>query len=172
MINRKRVQRLMRLMGLESTAPQPTTSTPGAGPPRLSVSAAGAHDRTAEPGLGHGYHLHPDGARLRLPGGDHRLVLPPGPGVAAVQHAGHGLLHRGVEANFDQASNVAISEFPSHTSAGRPASSKHSPTGLTAVAEELAVRMTMGGGDFTMNARSERHRAFPTGKNPDRWETR
>ena len=27
-INRKRVQRLMRLMGLESTAPQPTTSTP------------------------------------------------------------------------------------------------------------------------------------------------
>ena len=69
----------------------------GAGPPRLPVSAAGAHDRTAEPGLGHGYHLHPDGARLRLPGGDHRLVLPPGPGVAAVQHAGHGLLHRGVE---------------------------------------------------------------------------
>ena len=28
LINRKRVQRLMRLMGLESTAPKPTTSTP------------------------------------------------------------------------------------------------------------------------------------------------
>ena len=96
-INRKRVPTPDAVDGAGEHGATTHNEHAGAGPPRLPVSAAGAHDRTAEPGLGHGYHLHPDGARLRLPGGDHRLVLPPGPGVAAVQHAGHGLLPRGVE---------------------------------------------------------------------------
>ena len=91
----------------------------GAGPSGLPVSAARARDRAAEPGVGHGYHLHPDGARLRLPGGDHRLVLPPGAGVAAVQHAGHGLLPRGPAGRFgrptifntDQGSQFTAGDF-------------------------------------------------------------
>ena len=55
----------------------------GAGPQDLPVSAARPGDRPAQPGLGDGHHLHPDGARLRLPGGGGRLVQPPGPGLAA-----------------------------------------------------------------------------------------
>ena len=96
-INRKRVQRLMRLMGLESTAPQPTTSTPAPDHPVYPYLLRGltiarpnqvwATDITYIP-MARGF------AYLVA---IHRLVLPPGPGVAAVQHAGHGLLHRGVE---------------------------------------------------------------------------
>ena len=87
-INRKRVQRLMRLMGLESTAPQPTTSTPAPDHPVYPYLLRGltiarpnqvwATDITYIPmARGFAYPI--------------RLVLPPGPGVAAVQHAGHGL---------------------------------------------------------------------------------
>ena len=93
LINRKRVQRLMRLMGLESTAPKPDDKHARARTPGLPVSATGPDDLANEPGLGGGYYLHPDGARLRLPGGDPRLVLPPGPGLEAVQYSRHGLLH-------------------------------------------------------------------------------
>ena len=45
------------------------------GTPRLSLPVARADDRAAEPGVGDGHHLHPDGPRLPLSGGDHRLVL-------------------------------------------------------------------------------------------------
>ena len=47
----------------------------GAGPQDLSVSAARHGDHAAEPGLGDGHHLHPDGAGLRLSRGRARLVL-------------------------------------------------------------------------------------------------
>ena len=40
----------------------------GAGPEDLPVSAARDRDHAAEPGVGDGHHLHPDGARLRLSG--------------------------------------------------------------------------------------------------------
>ena len=45
---------------------------------RLPVSAARHRDHAGEPSVGDGYHLHPDGARLRLSGGGARLVQPPG----------------------------------------------------------------------------------------------
>ena len=41
----------------------------GARPPDLSLSAAQAADHPTEPGLGHGHHVHPHGARLCLSGG-------------------------------------------------------------------------------------------------------
>src|SRR5260370_9321055 len=47
-----------------------------AGAQDLSVSAARHRDRTAKPGVGDGYHLHPDGPRLRLSGRVARLVQP------------------------------------------------------------------------------------------------
>ena len=40
----------------------------------LPVSAARDSDRAPDPGVGDGYHLHPDGARVRLFGGGARLV--------------------------------------------------------------------------------------------------
>ena len=63
----------------------------------LPVSAARDRDRAAEPGVGDGHHLHPDGARVRLSGRSARLVQPPGAGVAAVDHHGGDVLHRGAD---------------------------------------------------------------------------
>ena len=48
----------------------------------------------AEPGVGNGHHLHPDGAWLRLSGCRARLVQPPCVVVAAVDHDGSGILRR------------------------------------------------------------------------------
>ena len=45
-------------------------------PQDLPVSAARDGDHAAEPGVGDGHHLHPDGARLRLSGRRARLVQP------------------------------------------------------------------------------------------------
>ena len=47
----------------------------GAGAQDLPVSAARARDHAAEPGLGDGHHVHPDGQGLRLSRGRARLVL-------------------------------------------------------------------------------------------------
>ena len=63
-------------------------------PQNLPVSAARAGDHAAEPGVGDGHHLHPDGARLRLSRRGARLVQPPRAGVAAVDHDGGGVLRR------------------------------------------------------------------------------
>ena len=41
-------------------------------------------DHAAQPGVGDGHHLHPDGPRLRLSGSRARLVEPPASGMAAV----------------------------------------------------------------------------------------
>jgi transposase InsO family protein len=74
-VNRKRVQRLMRLMGIESMAPKPKTSEPHPEHVRQPVPPSRARDFQAEPGLGDGHHVHPDEGRLRVPRRDHRLVL-------------------------------------------------------------------------------------------------
>ena len=65
-----------------------------AGPQDLPVSAARDGDHAAEPGVGDGHHLHPDGARLRLSGRGARLVQPPRAVVAAIDHDGGGVLRR------------------------------------------------------------------------------
>ena len=42
--------------------------------------------------VGDGHHVHPDGARLRVPGRDHRLAQPQGAGLGRVDLDGGGLL--------------------------------------------------------------------------------
>ena len=64
-------------------------------PQDLSVSAARDGDHAAEPGLGDGHHVHPDGAWLRLSRCRAGLGDPPGSVLAAVDHDGGGLLRRG-----------------------------------------------------------------------------
>ena len=54
----------------------------------ISLSAARRGDYRAEPRVGGRHNLHPDGARLSVSGGDHRLGQPRGSGVAAVEHDG------------------------------------------------------------------------------------
>ena len=75
--------------GLSGAADQ--RSAPRA--PGLPLSAAGSGDRAGEPCLVRRHHLHPGAARLPLPGGDHGLGEPLCAGLAAVEHAGRGLLH-------------------------------------------------------------------------------
>ena len=73
-VNRKRVQRLMRLMGLEAVYPKPRLSVGGAGPQGLSVPAAGRGDRAARPGVEHGYHVYSHAEGVHVPDGGDRLV--------------------------------------------------------------------------------------------------
>jgi hypothetical protein len=49
----------------------------------------------AEPVPGDGHHLHPDAVRLFLSSGGDRLVQPEGHDLAALDHHGRRLLHRG-----------------------------------------------------------------------------
>src|SRR6266481_6267225 len=99
-INRKRVQRLMRVMGIEALVPRPGTSkaAPGhkihpyllrgltiAEPNHVWAADISRRMRSIRPDL------HPDGARLPLSGGDHRLGEPGGSGPAAVEHVGYQL---------------------------------------------------------------------------------
>ena len=93
-VNRKRVQRLMRKMGIAALGPKPRHEQAGAGPQDLPLSAAQSGDRAAEPRLGRGYHVISDRPRLPLSGGDHRLGEPRGSGVAHLQYDGHVLLPR------------------------------------------------------------------------------
>src|SRR5208337_2643258 len=52
----------------------------------ISLPAARPEDCRAEPRAGGRRDLHPDGVRLPLSGGDHRLGQPGGSGMAAVEH--------------------------------------------------------------------------------------
>jgi len=91
--NRKRVQWLMRLMGLAGiTRPpyQPASFAAQA----LSPSAAGHHRHTSQSGLEHRYHLYPPGTGFCLSGGDHRLVQPQSAEPTVEQYDGCGLLYR------------------------------------------------------------------------------
>ena len=90
-INRKRVQRLMRVMGIEALVPRPGTSKAAPGH-KLSLSAARRGDHRAQPCLGQRHHLYPDGARLSVSGGGDRLGQPGGIVVAAFQHDGYAVL--------------------------------------------------------------------------------
>src|SRR5262249_32260378 len=94
-VNRKRGQRLMRLLGLAAVSPPPNTSQPGSGTQDLSVPAARPDDRAGQSGLVLRHYLHPDGQRLSLPGGDHGLGQPRGAGLAPLQHARRRFLRRG-----------------------------------------------------------------------------
>ena len=68
-VNRKRVQRLVRQMGLRALYPKPRTSQPGGRTHGVSVPAEGPVHRATESGVGNRYLLHPDGARVHVSGG-------------------------------------------------------------------------------------------------------
>lgn len=87
-INRKRVQRLMRQMGIAALGPKPRTTNPAARPQDLPVSAARCGDRSTEPGVGSGHNLPADWSRLSVSGGDHGLGKPRCAGMAAVEQHG------------------------------------------------------------------------------------
>src|SRR5436190_21680609 len=98
-VNRKRVQRLMRLLGLAAIYQRPKTSKPAAAhkiyPYLLRVPAAWARDRAGQSSVVLRRYLHPDGQGLSLPGGDHGLGKPRGAGVASIEHTRRRFLRRG-----------------------------------------------------------------------------
>ena len=95
MIGRRHVATLMKRMGIEAIYRKPNTSKPAPGHKIYPYLLRKLPVITAQPGLGDGYHLHPDGARLRLSCRRRRLVQPPGSRLAVVDHDGSGVLHRG-----------------------------------------------------------------------------
>ena len=63
-VNRKRVQRLMRLMDLESVAPKPNTSKPAPENPAYPYLLRNLAISRGQSGLRSGHHIHSDGARF------------------------------------------------------------------------------------------------------------
>ena len=105
-VGRKRVRRLMAKMGLTAIYQKPRTSEPHPAhrtykyllrhlvidrPNQVLLSAMRASPAGQRV---RGYHLHPDAARLPVPGGHHGLGDAQGPGMAAVEHNGCRVLHR------------------------------------------------------------------------------
>ena len=93
-IGRRHVKTLMRRMGIEALYRRPRTTKPEPGHKIYPYLLARHGDRASEPGLGHGHHLHPDGAWLRVSRRRARLGNPPGAVMAAVDHDGGGVLRR------------------------------------------------------------------------------
>ena len=94
-IGRRRVRRLMTKMGLLPIYQRPRTSDPRPQHriypylPRYMAIERPNQVWCAD------VHLHPDAARLPVPGGDHGLSDPQGAGMAAVEHHGYRLLRHG-----------------------------------------------------------------------------
>ncbi|MCK1568819.1 transposase [Bradyrhizobium sp. 173] len=80
-VNRKRVQRLMRKMGIAALGPKPNTTKPAPGP--------------AKPGVGGRHHVFAHRPWLSLSRRRHRLGEPCGSGVAVVEHDGRLVLRGG-----------------------------------------------------------------------------
>ena len=82
----RHIKTLMRRMGVEALYRQPQHLEKQAPGHRiLSLPAARPGHHAARPGLGHGHHLHSDGARIRLSGRGGGLVQPQSSCLEAVQ---------------------------------------------------------------------------------------
>ena len=91
-VNTKRVQRLMRRMGIEAIYRRPRTTRPDSGHKGVSLPAQRPSDQRGEPGLGDRHRLCPDGAGIHVPGSHHGLAQPVRALVEVVQHPGSRLL--------------------------------------------------------------------------------
>jgi hypothetical protein len=96
LVNRKRAQRLMRVMGLEAIYQKPNTSQPHPDHKVYPYLFAGSGHCPAGPSVVRGYHIYPDGQRVCVSGGSDGLVQPASAGVAAFDHHGAGFLRGGI----------------------------------------------------------------------------
>ena len=85
-VNRKRVRRLMQLIGLEAIYRRPNTSKPNPGHKVYPYLLRGLEIKPGQPGVGHRHHLHTHGSGFPLLDGHHGLAQPLRAGLAAVQH--------------------------------------------------------------------------------------
>ena len=91
LVSRKRVRRLMRLMGLEAIYRRPNTSKPAPGHRIFPYLLKGVEVNRVDQ-VWAADHLHPHGEGLPVPGGHHAGTS----GLEALQHHGHQLLRGGV----------------------------------------------------------------------------
>jgi hypothetical protein len=69
-VNRKRVQRLVRVMGGREHGAEAEHEQAVAGARKISVFTAESEDLGRESGMRRGHHIYPDGVWLHLPGGE------------------------------------------------------------------------------------------------------
>ena len=91
-VNRKYIQRLMRLMGIEAIYPKPRTSRPYPENKSVSVFAPEPDHRPAQPGVDSGYHLYSNEPGLHVSGRHYGLVQPQGFILADIQQPGYVFL--------------------------------------------------------------------------------
>jgi putative transposase len=96
-VNRKRAQRLMRLLGLTAIYQRPQHEQTRHGAQDLSLPPWRAGDRPGEPSLVFRRYLYPDGQGLPLPGRDHGLGEPRRADMAVVEHARRRFLCRSAQ---------------------------------------------------------------------------
>ena len=100
-VSRKRVQRLMRAMGLRAIYRRPGASRRAPERPVYPYPAAKRQNHPAQSGMGGGHHLPAHGSGVPLPGGGDGLAQPVRAGLASVQHPGDRLLRRGAGRGID-----------------------------------------------------------------------
>ena len=101
-IGRRHVKTLMWRMGIEALYRRPRTTRAEPGH-KIHPRAARRGDHAAEPGVGDGHHVYPDGAWLRLSCCGAGLGITAGSGVAGVDHDGSILLRRDAGGCFGEA---------------------------------------------------------------------
>ena len=94
-VNRKRVQCLMRQIGLGGIYPRKRTSKPGKRRKIYPYLLAQPDHRSSQPGVGDGSDLYPDGKGLCLSGCLHGLVQPESAVLAGIHYDGSWALCRG-----------------------------------------------------------------------------
>ena len=82
LVNRKRVHRLMQLMGLQAIYPRKRLSLPD------QAHRVFPYLQRPGPSVVRRHHLYPDATRFPVPGGDHGLGDPYGARLASVKHTG------------------------------------------------------------------------------------
>ncbi len=92
-VSRKRVQRLMRTMGLAAYYPKRNLSLANHAH-KVYPYLEEPRDRPAESGVGDGYHLHSDGPGVRVSCRHYRLVFSACPVMASIQYTGYPILYR------------------------------------------------------------------------------
>ena len=94
-VSRKRVQRLMRIMGLRTIYRGPRTSRPALENRVYPYLLRNVQITQPQPGVGRRHHLLAHGPGIPLLGGHHGLAQPVRGELAVVQHSGSRLLRRG-----------------------------------------------------------------------------
>ena len=101
-VNRKRVRRLMRAMGLEAIYRKPNTSKPAPEHRIYPYLLKGVAVRQGQSGLGSRHHLPAHVPGIPLSRGHYGLAQPVRAGLEALQYSGGGLVYRGPERSLEQ----------------------------------------------------------------------